>query len=304
MISAAGIVTYYPDFARLTENISRLEKQADIIYVVDNTPPNENILEDYINNNHFKKKINFISNSFNVGLSKALNQLCQRARNDGLEWLLLLDQDSLISNNFFENLSNKIHSPNVGLLCPLIIEDNPEINTCIESNIDSNEINIIEVNAAITSGSYVNLSIHEMLGGFYEPYFIDLIDFDYSRLLVHSGFKIHCISRNYILHQYGTSEPTILSKFYYKMYNKNLPFFYRRNYSTIRVYYQFRNNVIFYRRWINSGGSKLKSTFIFIKVLFLNLIRQVILERRPLLNMYFIIKGLIIGFLVSVEKVE
>jgi len=86
MIFAAGIVTYYPELSRLSESIDRLNKQADLIYIVDNTPKPDDTIVRFL----YKKnpaKIKYLSNISNRGLGKALNQLCEIAIKDGNTWL-------------------------------------------------------------------------------------------------------------------------------------------------------------------------------------------------------------------------
>jgi rhamnosyltransferase len=303
MVFAAGIVTYYPELSRLSESIDRLNEQVHLIYIVDNTPNQDDTLVKFLYDKN-PAKINYISNNSNIGLGKALNKLCEIAINDGNNWLLLLDQDSLISDDFFSNLFNYIHLPNVGLFCPTVIEDALGIfhKTTRDNNLLNNEL--VEVNSAITSGSFINLNFFQVVGGFYEELFVDGIDIDYSRLLRHFGYKIFWINSNFILHEYGTSEETIYSKLYFKMKNKNHPFFIRRNYSSLRIFYQFRNSVILYRRWKNVDRFFIKTLFRFLVGLFIQLVRIIILEKHRFKNLISLTKGIIIGLFIHVKKVE
>ena len=296
-----GIVTYNPDLDRLSENIFRLVNQSMTIYLIDNSPGDNIQLINFIKQSDFKN-LKFLSNFSNLGLSKALNQLCDLARNDRFSWLLMLDQDSLISENFIDNFCKFIDIPNAGMFCPIIVEDSPKINYDFSKSFESFSDDLFEVNAAITSGSYINLSAHEKVGGFFEEYFIDLIDFDYSKLLLHHGYKIYCVKSNYLLHQYGVSENTLLSRIHYKIFSRNNSILYRRNYPSIRIYYQFRNRVIFYRRWRKPNKLDIDSTVIFLKDLMINVLRQLVLERKRLISMIWIIKGVMDGFSIKVER--
>jgi rhamnosyltransferase len=303
MIFAAGIVTYYPELSRLTDSIDRLNKQADLIYIVDNTPKPNNTLVKFLYDKN-PAKIKYISNDSNLGLGRALNQLCEIAIKDGNNWLLLLDQDSLVSYNFFSNLFKYIQLPNVGLFSPTVIEDGFDI---YHKNISGNNLlknELVEVESAITSGSFINLNFYQVVGGFYEELFVDGIDIDYSRLVRHFGFKIYWLSSNSILHEYGSSEETLYSKLYFKMKNKNHPFFIRRNYSSIRLYYQSRNTVILYRRWNNVNKYFIKTLVRFLGGLFIQSVRIIIIEKNRFKNLISLTKGILDGLFFKVKKVE
>jgi rhamnosyltransferase len=303
MIFAAGIVTYYPELSRLSESIDKLNKQVDLIYIVDNTPNPDDALVKFLYDLN-PAKIRYKSNNLNIGLAKALNQLCEIAIKDGNLWLLLLDQDSLVSDYFFSNLIKYIHLPNVGLFSPTVMEDNLGIIHKMTSCNNLLKNDFVEVNFAITSGSFINLNFFQVVGGFYEDLFVDGIDSDYSRLLSHFGYKIYWLSSNSILHEYGSSEETLYSKLYFKMKNKNHPFFIRRNYPPIRIYYQFRNTVILYRRWKNVDKQFIKTLLRFFIDLFIQSVRIMIIEKNRFKNLIFITKGIINGMFFNVKKVE
>lgn len=303
MLHAAGIVTYYPDSSRLINSLNRLISQVEVVYIFDNTPKDNIIVPQLLLENKFTN-VAYFPNEFNIGLAKALNQLCEKARYDGYEWLLLLDQDSLISENFLLKLEKYTSVPLVGLLCPTVVEE--YFNICHGYNIlnDLNENEIEEVEAAITSGSLVNLKCHEIVGGFYEDFFIDNIDNDYSRLLIHNGFKIYWIKENCIFHEYGDSETTLFSQIFLNMTKINRPFFIRRNYSSLRVYYQFRNSVLLYRRWSIVRKAFFTKTLRYLLGLLIQFIRLMLIEKKRLRNLKYVTKGIIDGLTYNVKKVE
>lgn len=300
---AAGIVTYHPELSRLSESINRLYKQVDVVYIVNNTPKPEETFVNFIYGSK-NTKIKYFSNDSNVGLAKALNQLCEMAIDEGYNWLLLLDQDSLISDNFFLNISKYVNLPKVGLFCPTVIEDGLGTFYNMTSSVDPLKNELVEVAFAITSGSFINLKYYQVVGGFYEELFVEGIDNDYSKLLNHLGVKIYLISSNFILHEYGSSEETVFSKIYFKIKNKNHPFFIRRNYPAIRIYYQFRNSVILYRRWGNVDKDFFKTFYTFFKGLFMQSVRVVFMEKKGFTNLFFLMKGTINGLRYDVKQVE
>lgn len=300
---AAGIVTYYPELSRLSESINRLDKQVDVVYIVNNTPKPEETFVNFIYGRE-NTKIKYFTNDSNVGLAKALNQLCEMAIDEGYNWLLLLDQDSLISDNFILNIYKYIDTPSVGLFCSNVIEDSLNINHKMTSDDTLADKEIFEVTSAITSGSFINLNFYKLMGGFYEDLFIDGIDNDYSRLLTYNGYKIYCLNNNFILHEYGSSEETYFSKIYYKANRINHPFFIRRNYSKIRVYYQFRNSVILYKRWKKINKPPFYHFVRYIYGLMTQTARFMLVEKNRIRNLVTLVRGLIDGLLFDVKKVE
>ena len=162
---------------------------------------------------------------------------------------------------------------------------------------------LVEVNSAITSGSFINLNFFRVVGGFYEELFVYGIDNDYSRILRHFGFKIYWISSNFILHEFGSSEETFYSKLYFKIKGKNHPSLIRRNYSFVGIYYQLRNTVILYRRWKDVDRYSIKTHYRFLMGLFNQSVRIIILEKNRFKNLNSLSKGIIDGLFFKVKKV-
>ncbi|BCU67952.1 glycosyl transferase family 2 [Sulfolobales archaeon HS-7] len=87
---ASCIVTYNPDYELLESTLHKLKTSGCVSIVIDNTGThNKNIDSDIL-----------IYNYKNFGLGKAYNQCLEIAKKDGYEWLLLLDQDSRLNDQF------------------------------------------------------------------------------------------------------------------------------------------------------------------------------------------------------------
>ena len=97
---AAGITVFEPEIERLKNNIETTLEQVDKLYIVDNGSHNTTDLKNYYRDN---KKIALIENEQNLGISRALNQMCQAAVGDGFDWILTLDQDSLPEPDLITN---------------------------------------------------------------------------------------------------------------------------------------------------------------------------------------------------------
>jgi len=100
---AAIIVTYYPD-DRLSDLLFSIGKQVDDIWVIDNgsTGPAKNIIEGLLKRSN--TSFNLILNKENLGLAAAQNQGIKEVINLGINWILLLDQDSIPGYDMIEKL--------------------------------------------------------------------------------------------------------------------------------------------------------------------------------------------------------
>ena len=177
---AIGIVTYQPDIARLQENlktaVGNLQKGA--ILIVDNGSENigdiRAIAADAI----------LIENPQNLGVATALNQLCRKAQALGCEWLVTLDQDSVIQSGMVEAFSHYTDLSDVAIICPRI--EDRHLGRQHTQSTSGTEY----VTHAITAGNMVRLKAWETVGGYTEELFIDGVDFDFCLKLREGGWQI------------------------------------------------------------------------------------------------------------------
>ena len=95
----AGIVLYNPEIDLLENNIKAIINNVDCVYLYDNASKNYNEIEDLISkfNNVVYKR-----GSENEGIAKGLNQILNYATDNGYEWYLTMDQDSICSDNLVD----------------------------------------------------------------------------------------------------------------------------------------------------------------------------------------------------------
>lgn len=272
----AGIVTYNPDLLRLDDNITSIYSQVDVIVIVDNHSNNLSdicvLLEKY-------NKINLIKLQSNFGIAYAQNQICNFAMDNNFDWVLVLDQDSLCPVNIISEYRKYSSIPNVGMLCPLV----NDINSGIDSNsISTNEVD--EVNLCIASASALKISAWKEVGGFYEPFFIDSVDFDMCMVLRKAGYKIIRINNVILLHEVGHSKKVrFLGKEHQIL-----------NHSALRYYYMYRNLFLLSKRH-HSVGKFMRTNV--LRFLMIN-----IYEDHRLIKDLMIIKGLYHGLIGKFGK--
>ena len=247
---AAGIVSYNPDIFRLKENIDAINHQVSRVVVVDNASDNiseiKKLIAEYEN-------AEIVCNSDNKGIAVALNQICQYAKKMGIDWCILLDQDSICSGNIIKEYSQYIGIKQIAMFCPYIVD---EFKITLKMYKQMSLPEKTKCNYAITSGSFVKIDVWEKLGGFFEDMFIDGVDTDYSYNLRIHGYEIYRINSCYIMHQQGNNtEKTHIYRIHKdEAGKKTIKPAFRFNYSMMRWYYMARNNLIIIKKYRKLNG--------------------------------------------------
>jgi len=234
---AAGIVLYNPDdYSRFLKCLESVLKQVNKIYVFDNSDSLD-IPDD------IKNKIEYISENRNLGIAYALNRIMEKAKSDGYKWVITMDQDSILPENLIKEYAKVISSNNmVGIVCPQVIDSRRAYMKVIK------EPKIEYVEECITSASCTSIKAWEFVGKFDEYLFIDLVDNEFCKRLICSGFSIVRIN-DYVLDQeFGKIIPKSkkVQDFWIKvgviLRNENFAkFSYKKFVSPMRVYYSTRN---------------------------------------------------------------
>ncbi len=216
----AGIVTYNPDIKRLSKNLKEITNQFSDVFIVDNNSEN---IKDIVVLVKKYKNITLIKNENNLGIAKALNQIFLYADDKKVEWVLTLDQDSIIPENLIEEYSRYVNLDRVAIICPAVYDNNSK-------TIDRVELNDIEeVGICITSGSFTRVSIWKEIGGFEEKLFIDYVDNDYCIKLYYHDYKIVRVNNVVLNHELG--------------HIKNHIYKSTTNHNYMRRYYIARNSI-------------------------------------------------------------
>ena len=216
----AGIVLYNPDLDRLYENIHHIKKQVREIVLVDNSTSSldKSFLEEM--------GAIYISNAENKGIAFALNQICEWGMTRGYEYALLLDQDSIASDDLVEK-ELKHTGEEVSVVSPRIVYRNNE------QFGEKREQGYEKVEWTITSGSMICLRIWKKLKGFDETLFIDGVDYDYGIRSNAAGYSVIRTFDTYLLQELGNLKCR-------RMFGRVI---YVTNHSATRKYYMARNQI-------------------------------------------------------------
>ena len=229
----AGVVTYNPDIDVLKRNLEALSPQVKEIFVVDNGSKNVSEVESLLGEIANSK---IYPNGENLGIAQALNRLCGIAGNNGYQWILTMDQDSLCDNAMVEYLV-KYAADDIGIVAPRIEFRNAGV--LIESTgMDKGEA-YEEIGACITSGSLTSIAAWKAVGGFDEWYFIDHVDNEFCTHVIQKGYKVIRVN-NALLHQRAGDMR------YITLFGRHIMLPY---YSTFRNYYICRNTIYYIRKY-------------------------------------------------------
>ena len=205
---ASGIITYNPNLSDVTTCLKALCKQVERVIIVDNASKNVKSLQEIVSE---YPNVTLIKNNQNIGFAKALTQIFKWAKLQGFNWVLTLNDDSVVPSNMIseykkilENEANKANIANqenqannanqkIAIVCSLL--KNRLDGTILHSKCHEDE--------CITSGSLTSVEAWEKIGGFDEWLEIDGVDFDFSRRLVRAGWKIVECQNVIMEHQIG-----------------------------------------------------------------------------------------------------
>jgi rhamnosyltransferase len=231
----AIVVTFHPD-SDVLENLSKLRKQVHSVVVVDNGSRPESLVP--FRAASLSLGFRLIENGENLGVATALNIGIRHAQIAGADWVLLFDQDSIVTPGFTEAMLQGFASSRwkdrLGILVPHYIDKR------LGSPLSVIGVKGGELEGAITSGSLLPMSVVRDNGCFEDCLFIDAVDFEYSLRLRSRGLHIEECSQAVLLHSPGTPK---LHRF------RGRYLFQSNNYSPTRRYYQQRNNIWIARRY-------------------------------------------------------
>lgn len=198
----SGIITYNPTLTDVSTCLEALCNQVERVIIVDNASKNVKSLQEVVSK---YANVTLVKNSQNIGFAKALTQVFEWAKSQGFNWVLTLNDDSVVPSNMISeykkilesqgNLVNQKNAKNskIAIVCSLL--KNRLDGTILHSKCHEDE--------CITSGSLTSVEAWQKIGGFDEWLEIDGVDFDFSRRLVRAGWKIVECQNVIMEHQIG-----------------------------------------------------------------------------------------------------
>lgn len=268
----AGIVTYYPDIEKLRENLDHIVRQVNKVYVIDNGSRIVDEIGCLLR--EYGAVCSLLTNTENMGIAAALNQLCHKAKKDGYEWILMLDQDSVCPDNLIDELTGHMDEECAVVAPKIVYRGNEQYSVNGQNDCE-------EVPWVITSASLTNVQAWETIGGFDEYLFIDKVDYDFCIRLNRAGYKVYRVNTVSLLHELGNLKCR-------KIAGRTI---YVTNHSAFRRYYMVRNSIYL------SDKLKEKGARIYILK---NIVKVVCFEDGKMSKLRAIQKGIFDG----IEKIR
>lgn len=236
MKKAAGIVTYNPDIHTLKKNILAIRSQVDMLILCDNHSKNISTIEQLAT----QYSIKIIKLNDNKGIAFALNQILKKSKENDVEWLITLDQDSFALPGLVDNYMKYINESSViSMICDWCRQDEVD-----SFKIEEEGYSIIK--ECYTSGNFIKVDEVINLGGFDEKMFIDYVDFDLCATIRENYYRIIKINYLGLIHEVGKTKEK-------KLFGKKI---YLYNHAPRRKYYQSRNGIYFARKHSKYFGKK------------------------------------------------
>lgn len=158
----------------------------------------------------------------NLMLAGAYNYALEQANCSNSKWLLLLDQDTELTKEYFDELTNFLINPdseNYDVVVPILKKDNiilsPEVykknypfgtSRKITTNTDISKIKKNEIFAAFNSSTLLRVDLLKMIGGFGNEFPLDMLDHYYFYKLNQVG------ARFYVMHATFQQNLSVLDK--------------------------------------------------------------------------------------------
>lgn len=231
----AVVITYNPDLEVLYSNISALSRQINHIVIYDNASTNA---DDVCKIARQFENVEVVANEQNDGLPINYNRGLRLCISQGYEWLLTMDQDTVVPDNLIEEYGAAFGMADVAIISPVIQDRKIQTEKDALASIQDDNV-WTEISECISSAALNRVSILNELGGFDEKLFIDQVDFDYCKNVTIHGYKIVRMNNCVVHHQIGDGSVV-------RVLGKDVVI---SNHSPIRKYYIFRNKVYFARKY-------------------------------------------------------
>jgi rhamnosyltransferase len=231
---AAVVVTYHPG-AVVLENIRILSRQVGRIIVVDNGSSGASV--EVIDALQKISGVQLLRNASNLGIAAALNIGIREALLTGPEWIATFDQDSSVTENYFQDLFYAYE------MCP----EAKFVGMLVPRGWSATLAKVMQIGTPVwafvmggnSSGSLIKSEVIRLIGLYDADLFIDFVDMDYCLRMKRKGFKVLKAMRVVLHHELGSKQTR-------NLLGLKISF---RDHTPWRYYYIMRNRLLLYQRF-------------------------------------------------------
>ena len=225
------IVVYNPNLKYLNETIDYVISNGINLILVDNSSCDNPLFHN--------EGINYIPLKQNFGIAYAINIGIKNAFLNNYDKILLLDQDSILDNQYLDILNNVEFSDD-----SIFLSSHFDRNSLFEfkpvsiNKLGFKKSNNDDISFSMSTGTFFSKGIIDKVGYFNENLFIDYVDTEWFLRAKSINVKLIQIKRLRILHQLGEDYFNLIM---FKIFIHN-PF---------RLYYRVRNlNILLFEKHI------------------------------------------------------
>ncbi|MFT5484282.1 MAG: rhamnosyltransferase [Halieaceae bacterium] len=193
--TALVVITYKPD-GLFIERIQGAASQFGKVVLVDNSESEQLDLRQLD-----PGMFDITRNGKNIGLAKALNLACERAKKLGFDWVITLDQDTELYPGFFPGMLDAWSQSSS--LTALLGSNYYNVSRSAFRVPPMDLPHIRRQTTVITSGCLMHLPTWSAIGMFRGDYFIDSIDHEFCLRVRQAGFVVAINSRVGMKHVIG-----------------------------------------------------------------------------------------------------
>jgi len=220
----AGSVVIYNADAGVIDRISSYAGEVEKVFVVDNSDtPDEELLSKIESS---CGNIEIVPMHGNMGIAAALNAALNKASEQGMDYLLTMDDDSYFTGTTLRDYLARAQE--------IFAQDGKVIQIGIHNSGDKDDdlvVNNENPDWLITSGSIMAVENSIAIGGFLEMLFIDEVDREFCYRAIDKGFKLRRVLDLTMQHNLG--QP-IRGRFLGRSFEA-------MGHGKVRKYYIFRN---------------------------------------------------------------
>ena len=265
------IVTYYPEEELLRKDFNAFVDCVDKVLMWENTPETEKLQYRFF----YHEKIEYCGDGVN-SISHALNYAWHYAQNNGYDYLLTMDQDSIWCD--FSTFVKKVSTHSLygnAIFCP-------HLNTEKRHNDDYSFLEY-----CITSGSFIPVSVLNKIGGYANGFDIDGIDLFLGLNAKERGINVICVNNSDFIQRFGNPNFVELFLWHVKI----------NNYPANRLYGIMKSHIMVIRKFDVSSNLLFRIIKQYIIVLPLKIL---LFEKDKLRKFNSMISGIKDGFATEI----
>lgn len=252
----AIIILYYPDINQLSISLDSLVKQVDHIFLIDNTPIETN----YESLARFRECMTYVFRGENSGVAKAQNIGISLALSNKAESVLIMDQDSVSSDNMVSNLLSDLQILErrcfkVAVIGPQAV--NVQTKDVYKPRVKKwspffeDNLKIMRVSEIISSGSLIHKDVFDEVGLMDEKLFIDGVDHEWCWRAKVKGYDTAMSLNASLMHMLGEGDRKLMgvrvaitSPFRVFYQYRNYFYLCKKNY--VPIYWKINNGVKYF----------------------------------------------------------